>query len=90
MTHSPSSADWAEIDRLGPLAYDRYVRPNLRPEDDGKFIALDVDTGEYELDASDYVATTRLLDRRPGARVWLMCAGLPATCKILRISPRAE
>lgn len=36
-----------ELARLGAAAFDRHVRPALRPEDDGKFVAIDVVTGEY-------------------------------------------
>lgn len=71
-----------EIGRLGREAFDRLVRPHLRPEDDGKFIAIDVDTGEYEADADDYTANMRLLGRRPGARVWLARAGHPAAYRL--------
>jgi predicted aspartyl protease len=36
-----------ELARLGPDVFERRVRPMLRPDDDGKFVALDVQTGEY-------------------------------------------
>jgi hypothetical protein len=57
------------------------VRPLLRPEDDGKFVALDIDTGEYEIDADDYTAVMRLRTRKPGAEIWLERAGQPAAYK---------
>jgi hypothetical protein len=71
-----------EVARLGTEVYDRRVRPSLRPEDDGKFVAIDVDTGEYEIDEDDYTAVMRLEARKPAAEVWLMCAGRRATCRI--------
>ena len=40
--------------------FDRQVRPALRPEDNDKFVAIDIDTGDYELDEDDYAAVTRL------------------------------
>ena len=49
-----------EIARLGVEAFDRYVRPNLRPEDDNKFVAIDIRSGEYEIDPDDYTAGARL------------------------------
>ncbi len=64
-----------EIQRLGEELFERNVRPILRPEDDGKFIAIDVGSGEYEIDADDYSAVTRLRVRRPSGRLWLMMAG---------------
>ncbi len=49
-----------ELGRLGAEAFDRHVRPTLRPEDDGKFVAIDIVTGEHELDEDDYAAVMRL------------------------------
>src|SRR6266576_2241774 len=67
-----------ELARLGSEVFDRQVRPALRPEDEGKFVALDVGTGDYELDEDDYAAVTRLRTRRPSAEVWLGRVGQPA------------
>ena len=71
-----------ELAGLGRDIFDRQVRPALRPEDDGKFIAIDVETGDYEMDADDYAAVARLRSRKPDADVWLMRAGYPTTCRI--------
>ena len=71
-----------ELARLGGDIFDRQVRPALRPEDDGKFVAIDVETGNYEVDADDYAAVARLRSRKPDADVWLMRAGYPTTCRI--------
>ena len=49
-----------ELARLGSEVFERRVRPMLRPEDDGKFVALDVQTGDYEVDEDDYGAVSRL------------------------------
>ncbi len=51
--------------------FERRVRPMLRPEDDGKLVALDVQTGDYELDEDDYAAVSRLRARNPVAGAWL-------------------
>jgi hypothetical protein len=71
-----------ELAVLGGDIFDRQVRPALRPEDDGKFVAIDVETGEYEMDEDDYTAVTRLRARKPAADVWLMQAGYPTTYRI--------
>ena len=73
-----------ELARLGAEAFDRHVRPTLRPEDDGKFVAIDVDTGEHEIDADDYAAVMRLRARRPSAEIWLACVGQPTAYKLRR------
>jgi hypothetical protein len=73
-----------EIGRLGDEIIGRNISPNLSPQDDGKFIAVDVLTRNYELDESDIAAVTRLLDRIPAANVWLARIGEPAAYKIRR------
>ncbi len=73
-----------ELARLGAEAFDRHVRPTLRPEEDGKFVAIDVVTGDYEMDQDDYAALRRLRARWPSADVWLACVGQPATYRMRR------
>jgi hypothetical protein len=71
-----------ELAVLGADIFDRQVRPTLRPEDHGKFVAIDVVTGDYEVDADDYTAVARLRARKPMANIWLLRAGYPTTCRI--------
>ncbi len=71
-----------ELAHLGEIIYERQVRPVLRAEDNGKFVAIDVDTGDYEMDEDDYAAVARLRSRKPAADIWLMCAGYPTTYRI--------
>ena len=71
-----------ELARLGADLFDRRVRPALRPEDDGKFVAINVATGEFEIDPDDYAAVTHLRTRVPSADVWLARAGSPTTYRI--------
>ncbi len=73
-----------ELARLGAQAFDRHVRPTLRPEDDGKFVAIDIVTGDHEMDKDDYAAVMRLRARRPSADTWLACVGQPATYRMRR------
>ncbi len=67
---------------LGKDIFDRQVRPALRPDDDGKYVAIDVETGDYEIDEDDYAAVKRLRSRKPAADVWLMRAGYPTTYRM--------
>ena len=71
-----------ELGRLGDAIYDQKIRPTLRPEDKGKFVAVDVDSGEYEMDEDDYTAVMRLLERMPAADSWLIRVGYATTCRI--------
>ena len=71
-----------ELADLGGDIFDRQVRPALRPEDDGKFVAIDIKTGDYEIDDDDYAAVARLRSRIPSADIWLMRAGYPTTYRM--------
>jgi hypothetical protein len=71
-----------KLARRGDDVYARQVRPTLRPEDDGKFVAIDVESGTFEMDADEYAAVARVHRRVPGAQVWLVRAGYPATHRL--------
>lgn len=78
----------ADEARRGQETFDRIVKPKLRPEDDGKFVAIDIVTGQFEVDSDDYRATGRLMERLPGARIWLLRVGQPTTYRIARMDDR--
>jgi hypothetical protein len=71
-----------EFAQRGQTLYEREIRPHLAAGDDGKFIAIDIETGAYELDRDDYTATERLLRRQPQAQIWLLRVGQRATYRI--------
>jgi hypothetical protein len=73
-----------KLARLGAEVFDRDVRPKLRPEDDGRFVALDVLSGDYELDDDDYSAVMRLRGRNANAEIWLAKVGQPAAYQMRR------
>ncbi|MBY0528404.1 MAG: hypothetical protein K2R98_33745 [Gemmataceae bacterium] len=79
----------AEEERRAYAVYDQVIRPLLRAEDDGKYVAVAWETGDYEIDADDYAATNRLLARLPGARLWLMRAGQAAAYRMRHVGPGA-
>ena len=51
----------------GQALYDTQIRAQVEGEHRGKFLILDVNTGDYEIDAEDLIACHRLLERRPDA-----------------------
>ncbi len=71
-----------ELAKLGDEIFDRQVKPSLRPEDEGKFVAIDVESGDFEINEDDYTAVMRLRTRKPTADMWLLQVGYPATCRI--------
>lgn len=71
-----------EFARRGQAVYERDIRPHLQADDEGKFVAIDIETGAYEMDRDDYTATERLLVRRRHAQIWLLRVGQRAAYRI--------
>lgn len=80
----------AEFAQLGQTIYERDIAAQLSPGDDGKFVAIDLETGAYEIDGDDYTATERLLARCPTAQIWLLRAGRRAAYRLGTRLPRQE
>ena len=59
-----------EFARRGDEIYDRDIRPHIEPADEGKFVVIDIETGEYEVDRDELAASDRLLARRLDAQMW--------------------
>jgi hypothetical protein len=68
--------------RMGQDVYARIVQPQLRPEDHGKFVVMDVESGAFEMDANLRAAATRLHARIPGVQAWAERVGYPSLHKL--------
>jgi hypothetical protein len=64
-----------EFARRGDEIYERNVRPQIKKSDDGKFVVIDIDTGDFEIDADELAASDRLLARKFGAQMWVTRVG---------------
>ena len=67
-----------EFARRGNAIFEERVRPHVDVDAEAhKFVAIDVETGEYEVDESEVKATDRLAERCPEAegRIWLRRVG---------------
>ncbi len=61
-----------EFARRGDALVKTKVRPNLTPADEDKFVAIDIETGVYELDKNEMKAVNRLRQRVPDPQIWLV------------------
>jgi hypothetical protein len=64
-----------EFAQRGDEIYEREVRPLAESSNEGQFVAIDIETGAYEIDADELAASDRLLARIPDAQVWLRRIG---------------
>jgi len=63
-----------EFARRGDEIYER-VRPMLEDGNEGRFVAINIETGAYEVDPDELAASDRLLGRIPNAQIWLRRIG---------------
>jgi hypothetical protein len=61
--------------RRGNEMYEQQVRPQVEAGNHGRIVAIDVDTGAFELDKDPLVACERLLARLPDAQIWCVRIG---------------
>ena len=54
-----------EISARGEAIYLEQIFPNLAQAEKGKFVSIDIESGDYEIDADDPYAFQRLVERRP-------------------------
>jgi hypothetical protein len=61
----PTQRSDEEIARIAEEIYRRDVRPKVMPQHKGKFLVLDIESGDYAVDEDDYAAEQTLTARRP-------------------------
>lgn len=71
-----------EIVRRGKELYEQGIRQRIDPGRTGEILAIDVDTGDFEVDRDHLTAALRLRARRPDAAVFAMRVGFPALGRI--------
>ena len=64
-----------EFAHRGDTLYESAVRPHLKPKDTGRFVALDIDSGEFEIANEELAACHRLRARKPEAQIWMVRVG---------------
>ena len=64
-----------EFARRGDAIYEKEIRPLLKPEDEGKFAAIDIESEEFALDADELKACHKLRKRIPDAQIWMVRVG---------------
>lgn len=67
-----------EVESRGEEIYARQIRPHVETGNKGKFVVIDIETGEYEMDDDDLQATRRALAKRPDAVLYGVRIGYPA------------
>jgi hypothetical protein len=58
------------------------IRPIVEPGNHGRILAVDVDSGDYELGDDTLSTGDRLLARHPDAQTWMFRIGFPYVYRI--------
>ncbi len=68
-----------EFARRGDAICQQTIHPKLAAKDVGKFLAIAIETGKYEIAADEMKAGKKLRARLPESQIWMIGIGYPAT-----------
>jgi len=71
-----------EIVQRGQALYEQEIRAKVEPENKGKYLIINVATGEYEMDADDLAASKRAKAKFPDAPLYTMRTGYPTAYRL--------
>jgi hypothetical protein len=64
-----------EMARRGQELYESGIRQQVETENEGEIVAIDIETGDFEVDEDVVPATNRLFERNPDAQPWVIRIG---------------
>lgn len=64
-----------ELARRGQELYESGIRQQVEAGNEGKIVAIDIETGNFEVDETVIAAADRLFERNPNAQPWGMRIG---------------
>jgi hypothetical protein len=59
-----------ELAQRGQELYESSIQQQVEAGNVGKIVAIDIETGEFEIDETVIAATDRLFERNPDAQPW--------------------
>jgi hypothetical protein len=86
---TPRLSPKEEFARRGDAISEEKNRPHLKPRDKGKYVAIDIETREYEMSKSEMASCRRLRARIPDVQIDSLKVGYPAV-HIFRSIPHQE
>ncbi len=64
-----------ELARRGQELYESRIRQQVEAGNEGKIVAIDIETEDFEVDENVVPATNRLFERHPNAQPWVIRIG---------------
>ncbi|MCU0565758.1 MAG: hypothetical protein MUF49_04080 [Oculatellaceae cyanobacterium Prado106] len=82
MTIRPLRYSKEEFARRGDELYETQVRAQVEEGNNGKIVAIDIETGAFEMGENSIIASDHLLSHHPEAQIWFVRIGYPAVHRI--------
>ncbi|MGL4880355.1 MAG: hypothetical protein ACRC8K_04740 [Waterburya sp.] len=64
-----------ELARRGQELYESHIRQQVEVNNEGKIVAIDIETADFEVAENVVPATNRLFERNPDAQPWVIRIG---------------
>ena len=77
-----------EFAQRGNALYEAQIRSQVEEGNRGKIVAIDIETGAFEVADTSMVAVDRLYERKPDAQPWVIRIGHRAVFRFGSRSPR--
>ncbi len=71
-----------EIVMRGQTLFEQHIRAKVEPGHHGKFLVVDIETGEYEIDANELNAVNRAKLKNTEAVLYIVRVGYPTAYKL--------
>lgn len=71
-----------EFSRRGQEIFERKIKALVQNEEPGKFVAIDIETEDFEIDSDSLAATKRLIEKHDDAQIWMRRVGFPYTFRL--------
>jgi hypothetical protein len=75
MTARKPRYSFEDFAHRGDSLYETNIRPQVEDSNRGKIVAIDIDTGAWEMDTSEIIASNRLRAKYPDAQIWFVLIG---------------
>lgn len=79
-----------QIVQRGEAIYNDRIRQLVEPDHIGEVVVINVETGEYEMDADDVAASERASDRFGSAALYAMRVGEPGLYRFGGLFPDSD
>jgi hypothetical protein len=64
-----------QLARRGQELYESGIQQQVEAGNEGKIVAIDIETGDFEVNENLVTATNRLFERHPDAQPWVIRIG---------------